>query len=89
MEIKILNEDSKNIEFELKGEGHTISNLLRNELWKNKDINLAAYRLEHPLISSPVISVSSSGKPRKAILKTVDDIKKNIKSLRNEFKKIR
>lgn len=89
MEISVLNEDSNNISLEIKGEGHTLCNLLRQELW-NLGVASCGYNLKHPIISSPVLNVEvSKGKPRKIIVSSVEEIKKKIKVLRNEFKKLK
>ena len=37
MEVKILQEDKDVIELELEGETHTLTNLIRKELWNNKE----------------------------------------------------
>lgn len=53
MEIKVIKEDKKGIEFEIIGEGHTFCNVLREALNKHKDVDFATYRIEHPLLSNP------------------------------------
>ena len=89
MKVKILNEDSNNISVEIEGEGHTLCNLLRNELW-NLGVDSCGYNLKHPIISSPILNVEvSKGKPLKFLFSSVDEIKKKIKSLRAEFKKLK
>lgn len=52
MEVKILKETERELEFELIGEDHTFCNLLKEKLNSKKNV-LAAYRIEHPLIGNP------------------------------------
>ena len=89
MKINVLNEDNNSISLEIEGEGHTLCNLLRNKLWE-LDIVSCGYNLKHPLISSPVLNIESSkGKPRKVLSSCIDELKKDIKALRTEFKKLK
>lgn len=71
MQIKILKEDVKGFEFEIIGGEHGICNLLVDYLNNMKEVNFAAYRVEHPLISNPKVFVS---------------LKNNAKSVEKEVK---
>ena len=87
MEINILEQDKNKIEFEILDEDHTLCNVLRKKLWENKDVNLAAYKIEHPLVSNPIMLVEvKKGDPKKALSKAADDLKKDIKEIKNSFK---
>jgi len=85
MEIAILNEDKENLELEIEGEDHTLCNALRSELW-NQDVDLAAYKIEHPSVSEPVLFVSGKN-PRAKLIKASDSLKKLFKSLKDDFSK--
>ncbi len=56
MQIKVIKEANEELEFELAGEDHTFCNILTDRLTVNKDV-VFAYRIEHPLISSPVVYI--------------------------------
>jgi len=90
MELNIL-EDKKNIlRFELKGEGHTLCNALKNELIKNKDVEYATYNIEHPLIGIPEMVIKTKVKtPRDAVKKAIEDLSKANKAFAEEFKKLK
>ena len=89
MKINVINEDSNNLSIEIEGESHTLCNLLRQKLWE-LEVDSCGYNLKHPIISSPILSVESSKtKPRKVIVSSVDEIRKDIKELRNELKKLK
>ncbi len=61
MEIVVLSRASNTLVFELKGEGHTFCNALREALLRDPAVVFAAYRVDHPLISSPVFTVKTDG----------------------------
>ncbi len=80
MEIKVLRERIDEIEFEIKGEDHTLCNPLRKVLDKNEKVEFATYRIEHPLLSSPVFYVKIKTRKKEpklsSIVKNKDDLEK-------------
>ncbi len=87
MELNILEETKDSIKIEIQEASHTLVNLLRRELWNNKDTTFASYNLKHPLVSHPVLNLKSK-KPRKNIQETIDSLKKQTKELRDKIKKL-
>lgn len=83
MEVKILEKKDTTLKLEFKGEGHSLGNMLREELFNNKKIVIAGYRKEHPLIDKSVFIVRTKGE------KASDALKKAIKSLESKFKKLK
>ena len=89
MDVHILKEEKDFLELELKGETHTLCNLLRKELWENNEIAAASYNLKHPLISIPVFTVrAKSGKPKKHLQEAITSLKKQAKELHSQVQKI-
>ena len=89
MEVNILEENKNFLKLEIKGEDHTLANYLRKELWQDKDVNVAGYNVEHPLVSSPVLIVETSrGDPKKALMNAIDRLKKKNIELLSKIKKI-
>ena len=85
MEMNIIEESKNNLIFELIGEDHTFSNALRDELWNDKDVKVAAYNIKHPLISAPrFILETSKNDPKKTLKEAV----KRIKKRNDEFLKL-
>jgi len=85
MKIRVLERGERSLKIEIVGEGHTFCNLLRDFLLKDPDVEFAAYRIDHPLVSNPVFYVrTKDGDPEKALKKAAEDI---INALEN-FKKI-
>lgn len=90
MEINILKQEKNKIEFEILEEDHTLCNILRKKLWENKDVSAAAYRIEHPLVSNPVMLVETKkGDPKKILFKAVEGLKKDIKEIKTSFKNVK
>lgn len=84
MELNILEESGKRMVFEIKGETHSFCNTLKEALWKIKGVEVATYKVEHPLIGIPKFLIETKGiEPREALKKAVSDLKK----LGKEFKK--
>lgn len=89
MEINVIEEDKKKIIFEIKGENHTLSNLLEKEIWKDEDVKAAGYNVAHPLIGIPKMVVETNGKKtaREAVEDAVKRIKKHNADFQKAFKK--
>ncbi len=85
MEINIIEEDKKRMVFEIKGETHTLANLLEKELWKDENVKAAGYNVAHPLIGIPrmVVETNTKTTPREA----VEDAIKRLKKQNADFQK--
>ena len=75
--------------FEIKGENHTLSNLLEKELWKDEDVKAAGYNVAHPLIGIPRMVVETKGKEtaREAVEDAIKRLKKQNADFQKAFKK--
>ena len=91
MELKILEDKKKRLVFELKGEDHTLCNALREELWNDKSVTVAAYNISHPLVGIPKFIIETNGKtaPRKALKNAISRLKRRNTELKKEFAKIK
>lgn len=89
MEIKFIEKSPSRIKFEIKGEGHTLSNALRDELWVDKSVESAGYNIEHPLVSSPIFTLQTDSKEsaKKSLFGAVERLKKRNKELIDKFSK--
>ncbi len=75
MELTILNKTEKEINIKVAGETHTLLNLLKTNLLKNKHVEIATYDIKHPTISDPVLFVRTDGSdPIEAIKKASRDV---------------
>ncbi len=59
MEARVLKETKTELELEIAGENHTFCNALRAILNVNKNVLYAAYKIEHPLLSSPKLYIKT------------------------------
>jgi DNA-directed RNA polymerase subunit L len=90
MEINILEEKKDFLKFEIIGEEHTFCNALKNELWKDKDVDYATYRIAHPLKGIPTMIIKTKGKsPKEVLLKAVERLKSKDKKFLEELKKVK
>ena len=84
MEIKVIEKKKNKLKLEIIGEDHTFCNSIRKELWNDKDVKVAGYNIEHPLVSNPVLTLETDKKdPRKVLEATI----KRLKSKNAQIKK--
>lgn len=90
MEIKLLEQSKTKLKFTIEGEDHTILNLLKEELWNDKAVKIAAYRIEHPLVGTPemIVEVAPGNDPKKAINEAVKRLNKKLDKLKDLFKPV-
>jgi len=88
MKVNILKDEKDYMEVEIKGEDHTLGNMVRKELWKVSGTKEASYVIKHPLVSSMIFSVRSSSKPKKVFHAANSQIKSKIKEMKALVKKL-
>jgi DNA-directed RNA polymerase subunit L len=82
MQLEVKNEKGKEMQFTLKGEDHTFSRLLVDELLKDNSVEIAQYDIAHPLTGQPQFYIRmSKGTPRDALKKAAKSLKKHINDL--------
>ena len=87
MEINVLEDKKKRFVFEVKGEGHTLCNALRNELWADKSVTVSAYNIAHPLVGIPKFIVETDGKdPKRSVKDAITRLKKQNAELAKQVK---
>ena len=88
MEIEITKNQQNHAEFILKGQRHTLPNLLRDRLLKDSSVTFAAYRLKHPLDNDSLFAVKTKGKTaKKALQDACKQIDKDLEDLRKAIQK--
>lgn len=85
MKLKELRSKKDLLEIEIEGEQHALPNLLRDEAYKT-GANIAAYKIEHPTTSNPILKVISSKEPKKVLLDAAENITKLTKEFQKKFK---
>ena len=91
MDLDIIKEDKEKIKFEIKGEGHTFSNPLSKELWKDSHVKTSGYSIKHSLINNPVFVVETDGneKARDALKKAITRLEKQTNEFLDKFKSLK
>ncbi|MBI5397955.1 DNA-directed RNA polymerase subunit L [Candidatus Woesearchaeota archaeon] len=88
MELNILEETKTKLVMDVNGEGHTLCNLLKKELWKNKHVKAAGYHVNHPLVGTPRFVVETDGEnPKEALIAAAKSMKKNCDGFLKVFAK--
>jgi len=88
MNIKELKKDKNSILIELKGESVSFANLIKEELWKDKNVEEAVVIKEHPYMDEPKLLVrTKKGTPITAIKKAIKNLQSQTKELHQEFKR--
>ena len=88
MRIEVVKSAEKELELRIEGEGHTLLNLLVDELNNLENVSFAAYSIDHPLF--PVVRlriVTSEGSPADALKEAWKRLEEALKALKSEFQK--
>lgn len=91
MDIVIKEQSKRRLIFELVGSTHTICNILKEELWNDKNVTVAAYNIDHPLIGTPrfIIETTSPQEPVKALKDAIARLQKKNKATLADFSKLK
>ena len=88
MEIEVKKNTKNELEFILKGERYTFTNLLRATLLKDSKVVFAAYKLHHPYDTDASFAVRTEGKaPKKALVDALKKISGELNDFEKEVKK--
>ena len=85
MKLRIINKNDREIEIEIEGEKHTFCNVLRKILVENEHVEMAGYKIPHPLSPKSIFYVRT--KNNYSPDKVLKDAAKNLKLKTNKFKK--
>lgn len=91
MDLEVLKSEKNFVEFEIKGEQHSLPNLLKAKLLENPDVSFAAYTLRHPLDKNSVFALRTKSKPavkalEEACASLLEDLEGFEKSLKKALK---
>lgn len=90
MEINIVEEKKNKLIFEITGEGHTLSNVLRKELNNDEHVKAAAYTIDHPLIEKPRFVLETDGAdPKKTLIAAAKRVQKELEKVKSEAKELK
>ncbi len=86
MEIRTVEKGKNLLKVEVKGESHTLLNLMREKLWK-AGAQQASYMIKHPYLSNPVIVVRSAD-PKKTLSGAAQLVLNDAKEFGKEFSRL-
>jgi DNA-directed RNA polymerase subunit L len=81
--MKIIRDEKKELEIEVTGESHSLCNAIRKVLMEDKNVDAAAYVVDHPIIGEPKLYIRAKN-PRQSLKKAA----KTLQSRCDEFKKL-
>ena len=88
MELNVLESKKHRIVFELRGTDHTFCNALKQELWNDESVKVAAYNINHPLVGVPKFIVESTGDVKEALAGASQRLQKRNKEFLTAFQKL-
>jgi len=89
VKITVLEKTSKELRIEIEGEGHTFCNVLQKNLLEDSKVEMAGYRIPHPLTSSPIVYVRTKGKhnPETAMREAAEKTQQKTEEFKKSFEK--
>ena len=69
MELKIIDKTDDEMRIEIKGESHTLLNMLKSVLLEDERVHTASYDMKHVSISDPVLFIKTENADPIAVLK--------------------
>ena len=87
MKVKVLEKKKDTLIIEIEGVRHTLPNALRNELWNDSSVTLAAYEKKHPYLGNPKLIIKGKN-PRKSLQDAIKRTQDKIRLFEREFKKV-
>ncbi|MET1159387.1 MAG: RpoL/Rpb11 RNA polymerase subunit family protein [Thermoprotei archaeon] len=85
-ELKVLRKSDNEILLEIRGEDHTLGNLLVKEALRHPKVEYAAYRIPHPLQDRMEIYIATTkdANIKDIIREVIDSIRKYLNEFKNE-----
>lgn len=87
MELRALTLNDKEMEVEVLGENETFLNPVKQKLLSDKDVDVAEYVIEHPLLSVPRIYIRTKNnvRPQVVLRRTLSALIKEYKDFEDSF----
>ena len=82
MKIEVLEDEKDTLKIEIH-DNQTLVNLINENLWQQK-VDMAAYKIDHPYLSKPVLIVKSKN-PKKALLDATEQVIEDVKELKKKL----
>ncbi len=89
MEVELLEKEGTKMKIKIRGEGHTFCNALRKKLHEDERVETAAYNIQHPLMSDPVmhIKVAKRKSPKSALRRAANNLGEEYEEAQEKLEK--
>jgi DNA-directed RNA polymerase subunit L len=87
LKIKVLKEESKELEIEFDTKDLTIPDLIASELLKNDDVDFAGVAKDHPETGNAVLVLKSKKKAKDVLLKAIESLDEQFAELKTQVSK--
>jgi DNA-directed RNA polymerase subunit L len=89
MEVKILKNEAQEISFELIGADPSLPQLLVEKLNADKSVEFAAYKVDHPIIASPIVIVKTKKeKAKDTVIRALKLVAQDMEDFKKSFLEI-
>jgi DNA-directed RNA polymerase subunit L len=89
MDIKIIKQEKNLLEVDFGDVDQSIPQLLVTKLNQDKDTEMAAYKVEHPVMSSPMLILKTKkGDALKLFTETLEALKNDVEDFKKQFVEI-
>jgi DNA-directed RNA polymerase subunit L len=85
MELSVVEKGKEKLKVEVRGESHTLLNVLRENAWK-AGAGQASYMIEHPYMAEPKIIVKAKD-PKKVLTSAAQAMSDDSKTFLTAFKR--
>lgn len=86
MEAKIISEEKNAIEIEIGQADQSLAQLLAEKLNSSKDVEFAAFKVDHPTLGRPrIILRMKKGDPKKLLLEKLEEMRKEVTDFKAKF----
>ncbi|AEM38051.1 RNA polymerase dimerization [Pyrolobus fumarii 1A] len=82
--LELVKASEKRVEVRLRGEDHTMANLIVKLAIRKPHVTYAAYRIDHPLVDDPVVVIATDGTV--SPIDVLENVLNEIVKLCDEFK---
>lgn len=69
MKPRLIEKARHELKIEYQGEGHAFCNFLRKTLLEMPSVEFAGYNIDHPLLSSPIVTIRTKKRQANVVLR--------------------
>ena len=79
MKIEVLENEKETLKIEVH-DNTTLISVINENLWQQKGVDVAAFKVDHPYLSKPVLIIKSRN-PKKSLLDAAEQVVEDAKDL--------